>query len=197
MVFRSNAKLSKLQNINLLINNSPLNRVASFNYLGITLNQTLSWSDHIEALFTKVNQRLGIIRRVEHLRTVESRRTLVNSLVMPLFDYADFVWGDKNNSVQMNNLQVLHNKAAKIIRDAHPLSSASESLRSLNWQPLTTRRHFHRCLIMHNCLNNYIDFKFNFKFSSDIHSYNRHSATMLPTTGIVCLWNSRIYCTSN
>jgi hypothetical protein len=47
-------------------------------------------------------------------------------------------------------------KAAKIIIDAHPLSSASESLRSLNWQPLTTRRHFHRCLIMHKCLNNYI-----------------------------------------
>ena len=58
MVFGSNAKLAKLQNINLLINNSPLNRVESFKYLGITLNQTLSWSDHIEALFTKVNQRL-------------------------------------------------------------------------------------------------------------------------------------------
>jgi hypothetical protein len=156
MVFGSNAKLAKLQNINFLINNSPLNRVESFNwfkYLGITLNQTLSWSDHIEALFTKVNQRLGIIRRVKHLLTVDFRRTLVNSLVMPIFDYADFVWGDKNNSVLMNHarmhLQVLHNKAAKIILDAHPLSSASESLRSLNWQPLTTRRHFHRCLIMH------------------------------------------------
>ena len=148
-----------------------------FKCLGITLNQTLSWSDHIEALFTKVNQRLGIKRRVKHLLTVESRRTLVNSLVMPIFDYADFVWGHKNNSVLMNNLQVLQNKAATIILDAHPLSSASESLRSLNLQPLTTRRHFHRCLIMHKCLNNYIDFKFNFKFSSDIHSYNTRLQT--------------------
>jgi hypothetical protein len=40
---------------------------------------------------------------------------------MPIFDYADFVWGVKNNSVLMNNLQVLHNKASKIILDAHPL----------------------------------------------------------------------------
>jgi 3-deoxy-D-manno-octulosonic acid (KDO) 8-phosphate synthase len=38
---------------------------------------------------------------------------------MPIFDYADFVWGDKNYSVLMNNLQVLHNKAANIILDAH------------------------------------------------------------------------------
>ncbi len=58
MVFGSNAKL---QNINLLINNSLLNRVESFKYLGITLNQTLSRSDHTEAPFTKVNKRLGVI----------------------------------------------------------------------------------------------------------------------------------------
>ena len=37
MVFGSNAKLVKLQNINLLINNNPLNRVDSFMYLGITV----------------------------------------------------------------------------------------------------------------------------------------------------------------
>jgi hypothetical protein len=37
---------------------------------------------------------------------------------MPIFDYADFVWGDKNNSVLMNHLQVLHCKAAKIILEA-------------------------------------------------------------------------------
>jgi hypothetical protein len=72
----TNSKLAKLQNINLLINNSPLNRVESFKYLGITVNQTLSWSDHIEELFTKVIQRLGIIRRVKRLLTVESRGTL-------------------------------------------------------------------------------------------------------------------------
>jgi hypothetical protein len=81
----------------------PLLAGLPLKYLGITLNQTLSWSDHIEALFTKVNQRHGIIRRVKHLLTVDFRRTLVNSLVMPIFDYADFVWGDKNNSVLMNH----------------------------------------------------------------------------------------------
>ncbi len=152
MVFRSNAKLAKLCDIHLLIDNCPLNRVKSFKYLGITINQTLTWSDHIETLCTKVYQRLGVIQRVKHLLTVQSRLTLVNSLVMPIFDCADFVWGDKNNSILMDHLQILHSKAAKIILDAHPLSSASESLRSLNWQPLSMHRHFHRCLIMHKCL---------------------------------------------
>ena len=39
------------------------------------------------------------------------------SLVMPLFEYADLVWGDKHNVTLMSSLQVLQNKAAKIILD--------------------------------------------------------------------------------
>ena len=112
---------------------------------------------------------------------------------MPIFDYADFVWGDKNNSVLMNHLQVLHNKAAKIILDAHPLSSASESLRSLNWQPLTTRRHFHRCLIMHKCLNNDVDFKFYFKFSFDIHSYNTRNKQNIHLERVKKNWGKQAF----
>ena len=146
MVFASTPKLTRLNNVNPPINNCPLNRVESFKYLGITSSPTLSWSDHVEAISNKIYQRLGVIRRVKHLLTLESCLSLVNSLVMPIFDYADFVWGDKNNSVLMDHLQVLHNKAAKIILDAHPLSSASKSLQLLNWQPLSICRHFRRCL---------------------------------------------------
>ena len=137
MVFASNTKLARLNNVSLLIDNSPLSRAESFKYLGITLSPTLSWSDHVEAISNKIYQRLGAIRRVKHLLTLESRLTLVNSLVMPIFGYADFVWGDKNNSVLMDHVQVLHNKAAKIIVDFYSLLSASESLPLLNWQPCT------------------------------------------------------------
>ena len=120
---------------------------------------------------------------------------------MLIFEYADFVWGDKNNSLLMNNLHVLHNKAAKIILDAHPLSSASQSLRSLNWQLLTSRRHFNRCLILNLISSSPLTSTATKLETNRTYIWNasrrtggsRHSATMLPTTGIVCLWNSRIY----
>ena len=105
----------------------------------------------------------------------------------------NFLQPCKNNSVLMNQLQVLHNKAAKIILDAHPLSSASESLLSLNWQPLATRRHLHRCLIMHKCLNNDIDFKFNFKFSSDIHSYNTRNKQNIHLERVKKNWGKQAF----
>lgn len=151
---------------------TPLDRVTSFKYLGVILSQSLSWSDHIEALSNKIAQRIGLIKRIKHLLPLHARITLANCLVVPLFDYADFVWGDKNNLVLMNQLQVLHNRLAKVILDLQLRSSATEALRSLNWHPLVVRRHFHRCIMMYKSLNGGLDFDFNFKHISDVHNYN-------------------------
>ena len=79
------------------------------------------------------------------------------------------------------------------ILDAHPLSSASESLRSLSWQPLSMRRHFHRCLIMHKCLNNNVNFKFDFKYSSDIHSYNTRNKQNLHLERVNKNWGKQAF----
>ena len=51
---------------------------------------------------------------------VKARKTLYYSLVLPLFDYSDLIWGDKNNKIVMDYLQVQQNKAAEFIIDALP-----------------------------------------------------------------------------
>ena len=53
------------------------------------------------------------------------------SLIMPLFKYADQVWGEKHNVTLMSSLQVLQNKVAKIILDRPLYSSASHALATL------------------------------------------------------------------
>ena len=149
-----------------------MDRVTSFKYLGVVLNQSLTWADHIEALSNKIAQRIGLIKRIKHLLPVHARITLASCLVVPLFNHPDSVWGDKDNLVLMNQLQIMHNKLAKVILDWQPRSSATEALRTLNWHPLVVRRQFHRCIMMYNCLHRELDFDFNIKYISDMHSYN-------------------------
>ena len=69
----------------------------------------------MESIRKRVAQRLGLLQRIKHLLPQYSRELLVNSLILPLLDYADIVWGDKNNKTLMDNLQVFHNKAAKFV----------------------------------------------------------------------------------
>ena len=98
IIYGSSCKLIKFKNVSISVNDIPLSKTNSFKYLGVTIQQNLTWSEHIDNIGKKVNQRLGLIRRIKHLLPFQARLTLYNSLVLPLFDYNDIIWGDKNNS---------------------------------------------------------------------------------------------------
>ena len=91
---------------------------------------------------------------------------------MPLFDYADLVWGDKYNVTLMTSLQVLQNKAPKIILDRLLYSSATHALATLKWVPLEKRRFQRICIYVYNCLNRLVEHDMNFTRRQEQHEYN-------------------------
>ena len=82
----------------------------------------------MESIRKRVAQRLGLLQRIKHLLPQYLRELLVNPLILPLLDYADIVWGDKNNKTLMDNLQVLHNKAAKFVLNLPNRESSTRAL---------------------------------------------------------------------
>ena len=111
--------------------------------------------------------------------------TLYNSLVCLLFDYGDTIWGDKGNATLKNELQVLQNKATKIILSLPSFYSSTEALKELCWPTLFKHRFFHFCVFVFEYANSIIDFKFDTKRISDIHSYNTRGKSnfYLPRVG--------------
>ena len=87
--------------------------VESFSYLGITFTSNLKWHDHVEKLTQKVNKRVGLLKRISSFLPLKARLLFYNSLVLPVFDYVDLIWGDNGNIALMEDLQILQNKAAK------------------------------------------------------------------------------------
>ena len=123
---------------------------------------------------TKVAKRLGVLKRIKHLLPVYARKIYVSTMVIPILEYASIVWGDKNNKVLMDSIQVLQNRAAKMVLDRAPHSSSTEALADLNWVNLTTRREMKRCLYMYNLINS--DNRNNMIVrGSDCYSHNNQS----------------------
>ena len=93
---------------------------------------------------------------------------------MPLFEYADLVWGDKHNITLMSSLQrqVLQNKTAKIILVWPLYSSASHALATLKWLPLEKRRFQRRCVHVYKCLNELINHELTLETQQHQHNYN-------------------------
>ena len=93
-------------------------------------------------------------------------------MILPVLDYADIIWGNKNNIVLMNTLQIIQNKAAKAILDVPHDSSSTNAVQTLGWMKLEKRRKFHRCVAVYKLMNNLINLQSNILLNSDIHIYN-------------------------
>ena len=155
-----------------LIFDHNVNNVNSFKYLGIVRSSDFTWTNHVEYIAGKTNQRLGLLNRIKHLLPFSALLLFYNSLVEPLFDSADLVWGDKHNVTLMTSLQVLQNKAAKIILDRPLYSSATHALATPKWVPLEKRRFQRRCIYVYKCLNGLVEHDMNFIRQQEQHDYN-------------------------
>ena len=113
MVIGSGRKFRNLISASVKVYDEEIETVQQYTHLGVIFTGTA----HIDHLCAKVNKRLGLLKRIKHLLPRYARVLYYNSLVQPLFDYGDLVWGDKNNCTLMQNLQTLQNKAAKVILD--------------------------------------------------------------------------------
>ena len=120
-----------------------------------------------------------------------ARLLFYNSLVMPLFDYADLVWGDKHNVTLMTSLQVLQNKAAKIILDRPLYSSATHALATLKWVPLEKRRFKRRCIYVYKCLNGLVEHDMNLMRQQEQHNYNTRTKLHLKLPSVKGNWGNQ------
>ena len=95
MVIGGRNKLRQFNDIALVANNDHLENITKFKYLGVIINQHLTWHDHIEQLQSKIAKRLGVLKRIKHLLPVYARRIYVSTLVIPVLEYASIVWATK------------------------------------------------------------------------------------------------------
>ena len=132
--------LGDFSSLLLSISGEDLELVDCYKYLGFTLNQCLSWKDHVSNIASKIRKRISILSRIKYMLPVSARLTFYNAMIKPIFEYNSIVWGDKRNTVHMDTLQILQNRAAKIILGRDLRDSATQALKDLNWLTLVKKR---------------------------------------------------------
>ena len=103
----------------------------------------------------------------------------------------DLVWGDKHNVTLMSSLQVLQNKAAKIILDRPLYSSASDALTTLKWLTLEKRRFQRRCVHVYKCLNGLTHHELTLVTQQEQHSYNTRNKANLKIPSVKRNWGKQ------
>lgn len=91
-----------LNDLNINIRNTSINRVYSAKFLGITIDSRLDFKDHVKTVSVKISRAVGAISRVQPYVPQQTLLNLYNTLVYPLLSYGVCAWG--NSSVGNGNI---------------------------------------------------------------------------------------------
>ena len=86
-------------------------------YLGLIIDCSLSWHDHIEYICSKISKSINIIAKLKPYVTRQSLISIYYALVYPYLTYGCVLWGN-NYEASVSQLVRLHqNKVVRIINN--------------------------------------------------------------------------------
>ena len=72
---------------NIIIRNSSISPVTSAKFLGLIIDNRLSFSEHVRYTCNRISKTIGIMKRLSSIVPAAVLRTLYNSLVLPYLSY--------------------------------------------------------------------------------------------------------------
>ncbi len=114
-------------------------------YLGVILDDHLTFDEHITYIINKASKKLGVLRRAREFLNKSTKILLYKSLVLPHLDYCDLVYMcTKEQNLQ--KLQQIQNCACRIILKADNYTSISTLHSELQLPYLSQRRNIHMAM---------------------------------------------------
>ena len=138
--------------LDLLVDGVTVNQVRVFKYLGVLINDTLTWSDHVDMICRKVSCRLNLLRRLSWFLPCSLLLTNLKSYILPHFDYCDVIWSGCTLD-ESRRLESLLNFSCKIVLHRRRDSSSTAALQELGLTTLTLRRKLHMAQCMFRSLS--------------------------------------------
>ena len=132
-------KKSKPLNTKYILHNVEMESVSAAKYLGVTIEDHLSWTKHIDITTRKANQTFGLLKRNIRVHNKALKSVAYKTHVRPKLEYTSKVWYSYTTT-DVNKVEAVQRRAARLAtRDYRYTSSVTAMLKDLNWGPLDQR----------------------------------------------------------
>ena len=135
MIFRS-VRRKILHHNNVKINNTDVICVDHAKFIGVTLDDRLSWQHHINNIKKKVSKGIGILCKARKSLPQHTLVTLYNSLIYCHLTYCIEVWGNASD-IYVSSLFKLQKKVVRIIQSAKYNATTDNLFKELKFLKLS------------------------------------------------------------
>ena len=110
----SRSAYSDNQNRVVLLNGVKIKRVETHKFLGLIVDQNLSWKPHMLEVLSKIRRNLGVVRKIACFLDRDSLFQLYHSLIMSHIRYGIVVWHHSHKDIR-KKIQACANKFLRVI----------------------------------------------------------------------------------
>ena len=150
---RSSIKRSKTQDIQLSLSNQILERVCSYKYLGLILDESLTYNKHIKEMDRLVSHKLYILSKIRRYITNNACINIFKTMILSLIEYCDIIYAG-TSITNLNNIDKLFYRGLRICMYSNNYISREILCRDCKTAPLVNRRLAHLLQFMHKQSNN-------------------------------------------
>lgn len=160
--------------LNIVINDSALEKVDRVRSLGVVLESDLGFLGHVNSLLQRAYSTLKLIYGHRQLLPVKTKILLCESLVLSVFNYADVLYDSFITAVYKRKIQKLQNSCLRLIYGIKRNERISYKLNEVGWLNMQSRRLHHSACLYHKVVVTtmpaYLYRKIQFR--TDIHNLN-------------------------
>lgn len=121
-------------------------------FLGIVIDNKLSWKSHINYISNKVSKGIGILLRARQFLYGETLHMLYNYLIKPYFTYCISIWGSTFETY-LHKLQLSQKKIVRIICRAEFLAHTDTLFKKRKIMTVKKLHTYFTALFVYKCLN--------------------------------------------
>lgn len=132
--------------------NIQVKGASNHKHLGVTLNDKLKWSNHIDNLMKGVKPMCDVLNRLKHSLSRATLEIIYFTFVRPKLEYASIIWDDctEYEKDKLENTQLY---CARIVTGAKRGTSHALLYNELKWPKLADRRKIAKSKFAYNLYN--------------------------------------------
>ena len=165
-----------------MLSNDPLERVVFTKFLGVFIDEHLTWDHHIAHCRKKISKGIYALNMSKHVLHQKHMKILYYSLIHPYILYGLRLWGNAIRK-HLSKLEIMQKKAIRAIVGARYNAPSSPIFKHLNILKLTDMYEVQLKLFMYGFVNKTIPAPLLniYEYHGDIHNHaTRHSTDPKP-----------------
>ena len=100
----------------LFINDREIKRITSIKYLGVLIDEHLTWKEHITVIENKVSKNLGLLYRARRVLDSTALKNLCFSFINSCLNYGNIVWVS-TSTTKLKKLASKQKQALRIVNN--------------------------------------------------------------------------------